>query len=49
VTPFKYSEVIFSIAVGWFVFGEFMTTAGAIGIALIIASLIAIVRLKRNR
>ncbi len=49
VTPFKYSEVIFSIAVGWVVFGEYMTTAGAIGIAVIIASLIAIVRLKRRQ
>ena len=49
VTPFKYSEVLFSIAIGWFFFGEYLTAAGAFGIAVIIGSLIAIVRVKRVR
>ena len=48
VTPFKYTEVIFSIAVGWFIFGEYLTTTGAIGIGIIVLSLLAIVRLKRT-
>jgi len=47
VTPFKYTEVLFSIFVGWWIFGEYMTAAGFLGIAVIMISLIAIIRIKR--
>ena len=48
VTPFKYTEVLFTILVGWVFFGEYLTIAGAIGIVIIIASLLAIVQIKRR-
>lgn len=48
VTPFKYSEVLFTIGAGWLLFGEYITWGAIAGIVLIIGSLLAIVYLKRG-
>ena len=48
VTPFKYTEVLFTIIVGWVLFGEYLTTAGALGIAIIVSALLAIIWVKRR-
>jgi len=41
VTPFKYSEVIFTLLAGWAMFGEQQTLLAIMAMALIIVSLIA--------
>lgn len=41
ITPFKYSEVLFTLIAGYFIFGEYQTLISLFAIGLIVASLIA--------
>lgn len=38
LAPFRYVSVVFALAIGWFVFGEWPTIWGLMGISIIIAS-----------
>jgi drug/metabolite transporter (DMT)-like permease len=46
IAPFKYTEAIFAIAVGWIWFGESYTWIGMVGIVLVIAGMILNVLVK---
>lgn len=46
ITPFKYSEVVFTLLAGWILFGEHQTFLAIAAMALIIFSLLANVRVK---
>ena len=38
LAPFRYVSVVFALAIGWFVFGEWPTLWGLAGITVIIVS-----------
>jgi len=42
LAPFRYISVVFGLAVGWFVFGEWPSFLGLLGMALIFAGLLMI-------
>ncbi len=47
IVPFKYAEVIFTLLVGWFLFGEHQTLMALLGIGIIVISLLGNVYVKR--
>ena len=49
VTPFKYSEVIFTVLVAWLVFGEYQPLVVLGGMAVIILSLLAHALVRRMK
>lgn len=49
VTPFKYSEVVFTLMAGWILFGEHQSLLALGAMSLIIVSLIANVWIKQKR
>lgn len=42
LAPFRYVSVIFALTIGWFVFGEWPSLSGGIGIAMILVSGLAL-------
>lgn len=48
ITPFKYSEVIFTLLAGWVLFGEYQSITSIIAITIIIVSIIGNVFLKKK-
>ena len=42
LAPFRYASVVFALAIGWLVFGEWPTMAGGIGIMMILISGVAL-------
>lgn len=47
ITPFKYSEVIFTLIAGWILFGEHQTFLAIAAMAIIVFSLLANIQVKR--
>jgi len=47
ITPFKYSEVIFTLIAGWVLFGEHQTFLAIAAMSLIVISLLANIQVKR--
>lgn len=48
ITPFKYSEVIFTLMIGWMLFGEHQEWLALVGISVIIVSLLGNLLVKRG-
>ncbi len=48
ITPFKYSEVVFTLLSGWLFFGEYQNWIAVLGMAIIILALIANVIVKER-
>lgn len=48
ISPFKYSEVIFTLCAGWLLFGEYQTIIAILGILIIISSIIGNVMVKKS-
>ena len=46
VTPFKYLEAIFTLIVGWIIFGEYQTIISILAMIIIVLSLIGNVLVK---
>lgn len=49
VTPFKYSEVVFTLIAGWIIYGEKQGLMSILAILIIVCSLIANVLVKRHK
>ncbi len=48
IAPFKYTEVLFTILLGWTFFGEYQTLASLGAMSIIVLSLLANVWVKKN-
>ncbi len=48
IAPFKYTEVLFTLTFGWFLYGEHQTLASLAAMGLIVISLLANVWAKQN-
>lgn len=48
ITPFKYSEVVFTLFAGWMFFGEYQSFIAIVGITIIISSIIGNVLVKKR-
>ena len=46
ISPFKYAEVIFTLIIGWLIFGEYQTWVALLGMLIIIVSLLGNVMIK---
>ncbi len=46
IVPFKYSEVVFTLLVGWIIFGEHQTGMALLGMGVIVVSLLGNVLMK---